>query len=71
MENMNLALIGGLGTTEVLVIAAVAVLLFGTRKLPELGRGIARSIQEFKKGLKDDSDAPANTGVDVKKIEKE
>ncbi len=53
MENMSLAFIGGLGTTEVLVIAAVAVLLFGTRKLPELGRGIAKGIQEFKKGLRD------------------
>lgn len=52
MEQVQLAFIGGLGLPEVLVIGTIAVLLFGTKKLPELGRGIAKGIKEFKDGLK-------------------
>ncbi|MBI4041336.1 MAG: twin-arginine translocase TatA/TatE family subunit [Deltaproteobacteria bacterium] len=54
MESVKLAFIGGLGMTEILVIAGVAVLLFGTKKLPELGRGLAKGIKEFKDGMKED-----------------
>ena len=43
----------GLGFPELLVIGTIAVLLFGTKKLPELGRGLARGVKEFKDGLKD------------------
>lgn len=41
----------GLGTTELLVIAFVIVLLFGGRKLPQLGRSFGAAITNFKKGL--------------------
>ena len=41
----------GLGTTELLVIAFVIVLLFGGRKLPQLGRSLGSAITNFKKGL--------------------
>jgi len=47
----------GLGTTEIIIIALVIVLLFGARKLPEAARGIGRSLRIFKaetKGLRDD-----------------
>ena len=54
MEHANLAFIGGLGLPEILVIGTIAVLLFGTKKLPELGRGLAKGIKEFKDGLKDE-----------------
>ncbi len=43
----------GLGTTELLVIAFVIVLLFGGRKLPQLGRSMGSAITNFKKGLND------------------
>ena len=52
-------LIGGLGTTELLLILAVVVLLFGASKLPELARGSGRALRIFKaetKGLTDDDD---------------
>ncbi len=52
-------LIGGLGTTELLLILAVVVLLFGASKLPELARGSGRALRIFKaetKGLMDDDD---------------
>ena len=41
----------GLGTTELLVIAFVIVLLFGGKKLPQLGRSFGAAITNFKKGL--------------------
>lgn len=51
--------IAGLGTTELLIILAVLVLLFGASKLPDLARGSGRALRIFKaetKGLLDDED---------------
>jgi len=39
----------GIGTTEVVVVALVLLVLFGGKKLPELSRGIGDSIREFRK----------------------
>ena len=50
-------IIAGLGATELLIILAVVVLLFGATKLPELARGSGRALRIFKaetKGLGDD-----------------
>ena len=52
-------LIGSLGPTEMIIIFAVIVLLFGAAKLPELARGSGRALRIFKaetKGLLDDED---------------
>jgi sec-independent protein translocase protein TatA len=38
--------------THLVVIAIVAVLLFGSKKLPGLGRGIGEGLREFKDGIK-------------------
>ena len=42
-----------IGTTELLVILIVALILFGPRKLPELGRSLGRSLSEFKRASED------------------
>ena len=58
---MEPLLIGGLGTTELLIILAVLVLLFGATKLPELARGSGRALRIFKaetQGLMDDDAVP-------------
>ena len=47
----NLAILGLPGGTEFLVIALIALLLFGSR-LPKVAKGLGRSIVEFKKGIK-------------------
>ena len=40
-----------IGTTELLLIGALALLLFGGKKLPELMRGLGQGIHQFKKGM--------------------
>tara|TARA_R110000868_G_scaffold64597_1_gene194030 strand:+ start:16674 stop:16862 length:189 start_codon:yes stop_codon:yes gene_type:complete len=44
----------GLGTTEALIVLAIIVLMFGGRKLPELGRSMGKAITNFKQGMKDE-----------------
>jgi sec-independent protein translocase protein TatA len=41
----------GLGTPELIVILAIAFLLFGGKKLPEIGSGLGKAIRSFKDGL--------------------
>lgn len=47
-------LLSNLGTTELIVIGLVLLLLFGGKKLPELSRGIGDAMREFKKAAKED-----------------
>src|SRR5215213_2422470 len=42
-----------LGTTELMVIALVALIIFGPRKLPQIGRTVGKSIAEFKRASDD------------------
>lgn len=49
MHTSTIALLDGLGGPEVFVIAVVALLLFGSKRMPEIGRGIGRAIREFKR----------------------
>jgi sec-independent protein translocase protein TatA len=41
----------GLGATELIIILAIVVLLFGARRLPEIGSGLGRAIRGFKEGV--------------------
>ncbi|HPP54718.1 MAG TPA: twin-arginine translocase TatA/TatE family subunit, partial [Thermoguttaceae bacterium] len=47
----------GIGTTELLVICILALILFGNR-LPSVMRSLGQGITEFKKGLRDEDVAP-------------
>jgi sec-independent protein translocase protein TatA len=42
----------GLGITELLVILAIALVFFGAKNLPEVGRGLGESIRNFRKAVK-------------------
>jgi len=43
-----------IGTTEIIIIAVLILVLFGGKKIPELMRGIGQSIKEFRKASKED-----------------
>ena len=61
--------------THLLLIFAIALLIFGPKKLPELGKGIGEGFRALKEGMKDKpvensntaaTNAPSNTTTDVK-----
>jgi sec-independent protein translocase protein TatA len=44
------------GPVELLIVLAVVLLLFGSKKLPELAKGMGQAAKEFRSGLHDESD---------------
>lgn len=51
----------GLGTQELIIILGIALFIFGAKKLPEIGKGLGKSIREFKSSVtgEDDKEDPA------------
>jgi sec-independent protein translocase protein TatA len=49
--------VGNLGFTEIMVILLVVLLLFGAKRLPEVGASIGKGIREFKRSLTDTQEA--------------
>ena len=57
------------GGTELLIILAIVVLLFGAKKIPELAKGFGKGIKNFKEEMKD-ADAAESVSTDApKKVE--
>ena len=54
----NLAIIGNLGTGEIIIIAIIVLLLFGGKKIPELMKGIGKGVHSFKDGMNGVDDKP-------------
>ncbi|HSW35453.1 MAG TPA: twin-arginine translocase TatA/TatE family subunit [Candidatus Limnocylindrales bacterium] len=57
-------MLGRIGLWEIIGILAVIVLLFGSRKLPELARAIGKSVVELKEGLKGKPESNDSTPPD-------
>ena len=49
---------GRLGPTEIILIVAVILLMFGGKKIPELMKGLGGGIKEFKKAAKGEDETP-------------
>jgi len=49
--------VGNLGFTEIMLILVVVLLLFGAKRLPEVGASIGKGIREFKRSITDTQDA--------------
>ncbi|ADK80271.1 twin-arginine translocase TatA/TatE family subunit [Sediminispirochaeta smaragdinae] len=52
--------IGRFGPFELILILAIALLIFGPKKIPEIGKAIGKTIREFKKGSKGEDDELQN-----------
>ena len=60
-----------IGTTELMLIAGIALLLCGGKKLPEMMRGMGRGISEFKKGAKEVTEPFEEAKKDIDEVVKE
>lgn len=60
-----------IGTTELLPICGIALLLFGGKKLPEMMRGLGKGVREFKKGVNEIEEPDETPAEDIKKNESE
>ncbi|XOD69507.1 MAG: twin-arginine translocase TatA/TatE family subunit [Flavobacteriales bacterium AspAUS03] len=54
--NLILTLLGTFGTTEIVVIVILALLLFGGKKIPELMKGLGIGLKEFKKATQKETE---------------
>ncbi len=50
---------GSLGATEIILIVAVALLLFGAGRISDIGKGLGEGIRNFKKSIRGDDDTDA------------
>ncbi|UPT68108.1 MAG: twin-arginine translocase TatA/TatE family subunit [Sphingobacteriales bacterium JAD_PAG50586_3] len=64
MTALTILGIMGLGTTEILLILGIVLLMFGGRKIPELMKGLGKGVKEFKDASANNS--PAQTTIDDK-----
>jgi len=60
-----------IGTTELLLIAGIALLLFGGKKLPELMKGMGKGVKSFKEGMNEPLEDDTKTKTEEKKDEAE
>ena len=60
-----------IGVTELLIVLAIALLIFGPKALPKLGKSIGQTIGNFKKGQKEaDAEDEDENVVKAEKVEK-
>ncbi len=57
----------GIGYQELMIILVIVLLLFGAQKLPELARGLGKSVSEFKKGQAEDEPMKSEKTTEDKK----
>lgn len=61
---------GKIGTTELLIVLAIVLVIFGPKALPKLGRSMGKTIGGFRKGLKEDVEDDEEEEVVVVKKKK-
>jgi sec-independent protein translocase protein TatA len=61
-------MIGNIGPMEVLVVLIIALVVFGPKRLPDLGQSLGKGIREFKGSVTGEHDEPAH--VEATRVEK-
>lgn len=61
---------GKIGTTELLVVLAIVLIIFGPKALPKLGRSLGKTLGSFRKGMSDGADDDEEEVVVKKKKKK-
>ncbi len=59
MDAMYMKAIFGLGPMELVIILIIILIIFGAGKLPEIGGGMGKAIRNFKSGIKENEEIPA------------
>ena len=63
--NSTVAFLGTIGTQEMILIFLILLLLFGAKKLPQLARGIGKSVGEFRKAREEFEDEIRKGGEEL------
>ena len=58
----------GLGSREIIILAAILVLLFGAKKIPELARSIGEAVRHLKNGFSDEKDTTDKSNKKINKF---
>jgi sec-independent protein translocase protein TatA len=64
---------GNIGFAEVLIVLAIALIVIGPKKLPEVGRSLGRGIREFKEsigGARQDDDDDVDVSPPLRRVER-
>jgi len=59
-------MIGGIGITELVIILVIVIIIFGAKRLPELGSGVGKAIKNFKKATTGQDEIDVTPKVDKK-----
>ncbi len=71
LDSFAVLIFGPLGMQELVIILVIALVIFGGKKIPELGRGLGDGIRQFKSSLKgDDNDKPDEPAPQEKEASK-
>ena len=69
MTNANIVAMFGLGTTELIIILVIVVMLFGLGKLPKVAKELGSGVRGFQKALNGEEEEPAEDAKSKKKLE--
>ncbi len=61
LESFAVLIFGPIGMQELVIILVIALVIFGGKKIPELGKGLGDGIRQFKSSLKGDDQPEAST----------
>ncbi len=64
-------MIGGIGVTELVIILVIVIVIFGAKRLPELGSGVGKAIKNFKKATSGQDEIDVTPKVDKKERSEE